>query len=310
MARLAGPWLPLAVLLLLAGAMAVLEPAFFLSLGNLSLLADESSVILLLATGQTLVILLGGIDLSMAALAALVSVLIALGLPSMGAGAVPAALALSTVLGAAQGLVHARAQLPSVIVTLAGLGLWSGIALAIATTTVPISAAYPVLAWLEGSSLGVPNAFAFAAAALGLLAVLIHRLPFGRAVYAIGLNPKVAILSGLRVGRVKIVAFALSGLFAGLAGMMLAARTYSGNPSIADNLLLPSIAAVLVGGTAMSGGAGGFTGTLIGVLTVTLLRIGIAAVGIAPAYEPIVYGVLVVAAVALSAGRSGGQIVK
>jgi ribose transport system permease protein len=304
MPRLTGPLLPLVVLLALAAAMSAVQPAFFLTPGNLSLLADESSVILLLATGQTLVILLGGIDLSMAALAALVSVLIALGLPSMGAGAVPAALALGTLLGAAQGMVHARAQLPSVIVTLAGLGLWSGIALAIAHTTVPISDGYAAIGWLEGSSYGVPHPFVFAATALGVLAALMRYLPFGRAVYAIGLNPRVAILSGIRVAKVKILAFALSGLFAGLAGMTLAARTYSGNPSIADNLLLPSIAAVLIGGTAMTGGLGGFMGTLVGVLTVTLLRIGIAATGIDPAYEPIIYGLLVVAAVALSADRS------
>lgn len=309
MRRVIRSLLPLGVLLALIGAMGAIEPSF-LSLDNLSLLAGESSVILLLATGQTLVMLLGGIDLSMAALAALISVLIALTLPALGGGAVPAALALSTMLGAAQGVLHARAQLPSVIVTLAGLGLWSGIALAIAHTTVPISAGYGAIGWLDGASLGVPHAFAFALAALGMLAALMRSLPFGRTVYAIGLNPKVAILSGIRVGRVKILAFALSGLFSGLAGMTMAARTYSGNPSIADSLLLPSIAAVLIGGTAMTGGVGGFARTLVGVLTVTVLRIGIAAVGIDPAYEPIVYGVLAVAAVALSADRSTMQVVK
>jgi len=309
MRRGIGPFLPLGVLLALLAAMGAVEPSF-LSLDNFSLLAGESSVILLLATGQTLVLLLGGIDLSMAALAALVSVLIALALPTMGAGAVVGALALSTLLGAVQGVLHARAQLPSVVVTLAGLGLWSGIALAIAHSTIPISAGYFAIGWLEGSSFGVPHAFAFAAAALGVLAALMHWLPLGRMVYAIGLNPKVAILSGIRVGRVKILAFAVSGLFSGLAGMAMAARTYSGNPSIVDSLLLPSITAVLIGGTAMTGGVGGFARTLVGVLTVTVLRIGIAAIGIDPAYEPIVYGVLAIAAVALSADRSAIFVLK
>ena len=303
MRRAIRPFFPLGVLLALVATVGTVEPSF-LSIDNLSLLAGESSVILLLATGQTLVLLLGGIDLSMAALAALVSVWIALTLPTLGAGAVLGALALSSLLGAAQGFLHARAQLPSVIVTLAGLGLWSGIALAIAHTSVPISAGYSAIGWLDGNSFGVPHAFAFAATALGVLATLMHRLPLGRTVYAIGLNPKVAILSGIRVGRVKIFAFAVSGLFSGLAGMTMAARTYSGSPSIADSLLLPSITAVLIGGTAMTGGVGGFARTLIGVLTVTVLRIGIAAIGIDPAYEPIVYGVLAVAAVALNTDRS------
>lgn len=306
---MARPLLPLGVLFVLTAAMGAIEPAF-LSLGNLSLLAAESSVILLLASGQTMVMLIGGIDLSMAALAALVSVLIALGLPAMGPGAVPAALALAALLGAAQGALHAQAQLPSVIVTLGGLGMWSGIALAVAHTTIPISSGYGAIGWLDGSTFGVPHAFAFAAAALGVLAGLTRRLPFGRAVVATGLNPTAALLSGIRVARVKIAAFALSGLFAGLAGMTMAARTYSGSPAIADSLLLPSIAAVLVGGTALTGGVGGFAGTLVGVLTITVLRIGIAAIGIDPAYEPIAYGILIVAAVAAGADRSAGGVVK
>lgn len=297
------PFVPLAVLLALLGAVGVAEPSF-LSLNNLSVLAGESSVILLLATAQTIVILLGGIDLSMAALTALASVLIALALPSMGFGGVLGVLALTTLIGAFQGTIHARAQLPSVVVTLAGFGIWSGIALAIAHTTIPVSAGYSAVGWLDDSSFGVPHSFALAATALLVLAASLRWLPLGRAIYAIGLNARAAQLSGIRVGRVTILAFALTGLFSGLAGMAMVARTYSGNPTIADSLLLPSIAAVLIGGNAMTGGVGGLGRTLIGVLTVTVLRVGIAATGFDPAYEPIVYGVLVVVAVALTTDRS------
>lgn len=300
---------PLFVLFALIAAVGGAEPTF-LSRDNLAVLAGESSVILLLSTAQTVVILLGGIDLSMAAIAALASVLIALVLPSMGAAGVAGVLALTTVIGAFQGYVHARAQLSSVIVTLAGLGIWSGIALAIAHTTIPVDAGYAAVGWLEGSSFGVPHSFAFAALALLLLTAALHWLPFGRHVIAVGLNPAAALLSGVRVTRVKLAAFALTGLFSGLAGMAMVARTYSGNPTIADSLLLPSIVGVLVGGTAMSGGEGGLGRTLVGVLIVTVLRVGIAATGLDPAYEPIVYGVLVVAAVALTTDRSRMLIVK
>jgi ribose transport system permease protein len=260
-------------------------------------------VILLLATAQTIVILLGGIDLSMAAVASLASVLIALTLPAMGVSGLVSVLVLTTAIGAFQGSIHALAQMPSVVVTLAGLGIWSGIALTIAPTTVPVSAGYSVVGWLEDSSWGVPHSFAFAAGALIVLATCLRLLPLGRRIYAIGLNPKAALLSGIRVGRVKIFAFALTGLFAGLAGTAMVARTSSGNPTIADSLLLPSIAAVLVGGAAMTGGVGGLGRTLIGTLTVTVLRVSIAAIGFAPAYEPIAYGVLVVTAVALTTER-------
>ena len=300
---------PLAVLLALLGAIGATQ-ASFLSLDNLSVLAAEASVILLLATAQTVVILLGGIDLSMAALAALASVLIALTLPWAGFYGVIGILALTTLIGAFQGYVHARAQLPSVVVTLAGLAIWSGIALTIAHTTIPVDAGYSAVGWLEDNSFGIPHSFAFATAALMILAAFLHWHPLGRHIYAIGLNAKAALLSGVRVARVQILAFALTGLFSGLAGMAMVARTYSGNPTIADSLLLPSIAAVLIGGTAMTGGVGGLGRTLIGALIIAVLRVGIAAIGLDPAYEPIIYGVLVVAAVALMADRSSMAIVK
>ena len=303
------PFMPLLALLALLGAVGVAAPSF-LSVDSLAVLADESSVILLLATAQTLVILLGGIDLSMAALAALASVLIALSLPGLGWVGVMGTLALTTLLGAFQGFVHARAQLPSVIVTLAGLGIWSGVALAIAQATIPVTEGHATVAWLEGSSLGVPHAFAFAAAALGALAAALRWLPLGRYIRAIGLNPQVALLSGVRVWRVKLIVFALTGLFSGLAGMLMVARTYSGSPTAADSLLLPSIAAVLIGGTAMTGGVGGLARTLIGTLAITVLRVGIAAAGVDPAFEPIAYGVLVVIVVALTTDRSGVSITK
>lgn len=297
------PYAPLGVLLALLAAVGALQPAF-LSLDNLGMLAGEASVILLFATAQTLVILLGGIDLSMAALAALASVLIVLSLPTMGFIGVLGVLALSTAVGSFQGYVHVRAQMPSVVVTLAGLGLWSGLALAIAHTTIVVQDGNAAVAWLEGSSFGVSHAFGFAVVALVVLSACLRWLPFGRCVYAIGLNPRVALLSGVRVGRVKVIAFALAGLFSGLAGLAMVARTSSASPTIADSLLLPSIAAVLIGGTAITGGVGGLGRTLIGVLTVTVLRVGIAAAGVDPAYEPIAYGVLVVVAAALTTDRS------
>ena len=119
-----------------------------------------------------------------------------------------------------------------------------------------------------------------------------------------------ALLSGVRVGRVKLIVFALTGLFSGLAGLLMVARTSSGSPTAADSLLLPSIAAVLIGGTAMTGGVGGLARTLIGTLTVTVLRVGFAVAGVAPAFEPIAYGVVVVVAAALAVDRSGALAAK
>ncbi len=135
-------------------------------------------------------------------------------------------------------------------------------------------------------------------------------LPLGRYVQAIGLGETAALLSGVPVGAVKVTAFAVSGLLAGLTGMALVARTYSGNPSAAASLLLPSIAGVVVGGTAITGGVGGYGRTVIGVLIITVLRVGIAIVGIDPGYEPLCYGLVVVCAVALTVDRSRLAVVK
>lgn len=300
---------PLLVLAALVVGLGWFKPSF-LSYYSLSVLAGESSVILLLATAQTIIILLGGIDLSMAALASLASVLIALALPAGGVAGLLGVLTLTTAVGAAQGYIHARAQVPSFVVTLAGLGLCSGAALAIAPATVPITAGYAVVGWLKGRVIGVPYAFLFAVAGLLALAAVLRWLPVGRHIYAIGMGEGAALLAGIRVARVKILAFALTGLFAGLAGMLMAARTRGGHPTIADSLLLPSIAAVVVGGTAITGGSGGLMRTLAGVLIITVLRVGIAVVGLDPGYEPLAYGIVVVGAVALTIDRSRTVIVK
>jgi ribose transport system permease protein len=300
---------PLGVLIALLAGLGLFQPSF-LSLYSLSVLAGESSVILVLAAGQTLVILLGGIDLSMAAVASLASVLIALSLPSAGVAGLLGVLILTALIGAAQGFIHTRAQLPSFVVTLAGLGLWSGAALVIGRTTIPVTAGYEAVGWLRGRDFGVPHAFAFAVFAAAALIAILRWSPIGRYIYAIGMGETAAFLSGVPVAGVKTLVLSLSGLFAGLAGMMMVARTYGGNPTIADSLLLPSIAAVVIGGTAITGGSGGVGRTIIGALTIGVLRVGIAVVGLDPAYEPIAYGLFIIVAVALSIDRSANEIVK
>lgn len=300
---------PVVVLVALVVALGLFEPSF-LSFYSLSVLAGESSIILLLATAQTVVILLGCIDLSMAALASLASVLIALALPSAGLAGVGGVLALTTAIGAAQGAIHAKTQVPSFVVTLAGLGLCSGAALAISPATIPVAGGYEWVGWLRLKLFNLPYSFLLAASLLVILGLGLRFLPFGRQVYAIGMGEAATLLSGVRVARVKIAAFALTGLFSGLAGLMFVARTRGGHPGIADSLLLPAIAAVVVGGTAITGGAGSVWRTFAGVLIIAVLRVGIAIVGLDPGYEPLAYGAVIVAAVALTIDRTKTTIVK
>ena len=300
---------PLALLISLASLLAVSKPSL-LSVNALNVLAEESSVILFLATAQTVVILLGSIDVSMAAVGSLASVLIALALPTIGSASVIVVLALTALIGAAQGMLHTRARIPSFIVTLAGLGVWSGLALIVAHTTIPIQGAYSAITCLARSDLGLPNSFSLALVFLAVVALSMRVLPFGRKIYAIGLAEQAALFSGIRVKRVKVLVFALAGLFSGIAGWVMTARTSSGSPTMVNSLLLPSIAAVLVGGTAITGGVGGLGRTLIGALTITILRVSFTAIGLNPAYEPITYGLVLIAAVAATTGRSRLHIVK
>jgi ribose transport system permease protein len=190
------------------------------------------------------------------------------------------------------------------------MGLWSGAALAISLGTIPLREGYNLIGWLKWSVFGVPLSFWFALLATGLLAGALRWLPFGRQVYAIGIGETAALLSGVRTVRVKTIAYGLSGLFAGLAAVLMVASNAGGHPILAHNMLLPAIAAVVVGGTAITGGYGSPLRTLTGVLIVTLLRTGVTVIGLQAGIEPLGYGLMMILALAITIDRSKVAIVK
>jgi len=302
--------MPVVVLIVLIGAVAAATPDF-LSIKSLTTVADESSPIMILAAGETLVILMGGIDLSIAALASLATVLLARWLPGIGWPAIPLVILLTTLFGALQGYIHYKAQVPSFVVTLGGMGLWSGIALiASDASNISIKKGYDAIGWAFMPVFGLPSAFLIALTALVVLGAGMRWLKIGRWVSAIGNSEPAAILSGLPVRDAKVAIFAVSGFCAGLAGLVLASRSFSGAPSLADSLLLPSVAAIVIGGTAITGGFGGLGRTFVGALIITVMRVGIGLTGVDPAYEPISYGAIIMLAVALTLDRSKLSIVK
>jgi ribose transport system permease protein len=305
------PLVPLGVLLALVAIVSTIEPAF-LGVGSLQDAGVTAGPILLLAFGNTLVILLGGIDLSVGALTTLCSVLLAKWLgpagPLLG---VVAVLAAATLLGALQGLIHAKTQIPSFIVTLGGLGIFAGLALKVSdASTLPIAENTQVLDWIAKYTGDVPNAVVVVVVALGVLSAVMRWTPLGRAIYAVGAAEPAARMSGVRVDRVRIAAFALSGLCAGIAALLLTAQTTFGSPSLATNLLLPAIAAVVVGGTAVSGGAGGLGRTLVGGLIVTTVTTGTVVLGLDPSLQNVAFGIGVVIAVSLTTDRKKIGIIK
>lgn len=303
-------FMPGIVLSVLVLAVAVANPSF-LRPNSLLTAADSAAPLLVLAAGAMLVILCGSIDLSVAALASMCSVLVALWVPSLGGWAILAAVVVGAAAGALQGGVHVVAQIPSFIVTLGGLAVWSGIGLVVSgAATVGVEGDSLEWAFTRIGDARIPSAALIAAAVAGLIAATFWFTPVRRWFEAVGTAETAAVLAGVPATQVKIAAFAISGACAGLAGGLLVARTYSGAPGLADSLLLPVVAAIVIGGTAITGGYGGIGRTVVGVLIITVLRVGLSVAGVDPSLEQIVYGVLVIGAVSLTIDRSKFQFMK
>lgn len=300
---------PVIVLVALVAGLAVADPSF-LELDSLRALADSSSAMLLLAIGVTGVVLCGGIDLSVAALASLCSVLFAQWVPHLGIWAAIPVIAVATVAGAVQGAFHVFTQTPSFIVTLGGMALWSGLALTISGATTISVSDETVTTWTQRLPLGVPAAFLAALIVAGLIGSVGVFTPAGRWMRAIGTSEPAALLAGVPVATTKIAAFAVSGGCAGAAAVVMVSRGYSGAPRLADSLLLPAVAAIVVGGTAITGGHGGIGRTVVGAMVVAVLRVGLSVVDIDQAWENVIYGLIVIAAVALTIDRSRLSVLK
>jgi ribose transport system permease protein len=301
---------PVGVLLALLAMVGLFEPSF---LGPRSLLTliDESSALLLLALAQMVVVLTGRINLSIATLASLSTVLFALWLPTLGWLALPAVLVVAALAGLAQGWIHVRSQIPSFVVTLGALGVFAGIGLTASNAqTVGIPGGFDAVAWAFGDVLGLPRSFLIALLVLVVLGLALRYTPFGRWTTAIGYSEPAAHLAGVPVGRTVLGVFAVSGLCSGIAALLLVARSYSAGPSLADSLLLPALSAVVVGGTAITGGFGGVGRTLLGALIITVLRVGLGIMGVDPAFAQIVYGAVLAVAVALTIDRSKLPFIK
>lgn len=304
-------FIPPALLVVLIVIIEIASPGF-LTGETLALLLANTAVLFILATGVTFVILVGGIDLSIQAVASLASVILAQLLPSLGFAAFPVAIAAGVVFGLVSGYVHVRLKVPSFVATLATGGVVAGMALWTAQGRAITIEEGGRLAtnWINGTVSGVP-VVALIAAVVGLASFLILRYTrFGRHCLAVGAGEPAALAAGINVDRTKIIAFIISGTLAAIAGVILAARLSSGSPSLANQLLLPAIAAVIVGGTAITGGLGGVGRTAVGALIISIVRIGMTFVGINIFAENVVFGAVLIITVAITIDRSKIAIIK
>jgi ribose transport system permease protein len=246
----------------------------------------------LVAAGMMLVILLGHIDLSVPwTLTAAAMMATAVG----GAWAIPVGLAIGLAVGLVNGFGVAYLRIPSMIFTLGVNAVMRGLMVAHTGGFAPQTAATPLMNQLAVShTFGIPNAlFVWAAVSLAVTAIL-TRTPFGRYIYAIGNKEAAAYLAGVNTRGVIVGAFALCGLMAGMAGVLLAGYSTKAYQGMGDAYLLPAIAAVVIGGTNILGGRGRYLGTLVGVVLIVLLNSVLSIMQMPEAGRQVIYGAVII----------------
>lgn len=282
----------------------------FLTVNNALIVMQQSAVLLVAAVAMTFVIVSGSIDLSVGSIVA-VSALAAASMSStFGAFAILPAMLVGLACGAINGALFAYGKVPSFIVTLGTLVIFRGIVL-LFTKGAPVSISdTQFLDIFAGRLLGIPNAVLIALVVTGLAALVFNHTVFGRELRAIGGGERVALLSGISVARVKFGVFLLCGFLCGIAGLLQSARTMAATAQLAQGLELDVIAAVVVGGTPLTGGIGRIRGTILGVLIIAILSNGMNMTGIDPYLQNIVKGLVLIFAVFLTIDRSKIQIIK
>ncbi|WP_104663524.1 ABC transporter permease [Ensifer adhaerens] len=302
--------------LLLAVILSVSNP-YFLTPGNISNVLLQTSINGVLAIGMTFVILTRGIDLSVGsvvALAGMVSASFATTSATAGVAGAPypffLALAIGILVGVAcgtlVGIIVSRFSVPAFVATLGMLSAARGMTL-IYGGGKPVPALTPEFRWIgTGNILGIPMPVILLAIVFAASWWILTRTRFGRYVYAVGGNPHAAKTSGINVTRIRFLVYVISGALSGLAGMMLSARTGSALPQAGIAYELDAIAAVVIGGTSLSGGVGRVTGTLIGALIIGVMNNGLDLMGIQSYYQQVLKGALIVGAVMLDQKRNQG----
>jgi ribose transport system permease protein len=296
----------LIAIFVLLGAFRAWVPQF-LMVENLLDLAQQISVNAILAFGMTLVILIGGIDLSVGAVVALTGTITVWLLPRVGlAGAVPAGLAAAALCGAINGTFAARTPMPPFIITLATMLIARGLALRFNEgRPIPVPASEAgFLALGNERLLGViPLPVLVMAATFVASAVLLHYTRFGQHLYAIGGSREAARFVGIPLARHETAVYILCSSFAGLAGMIHASQLYSAEPASGQGFELNAIAAVVVGGTSFTGGIGSMPGTLLGAIIIGILDKGLNQAGVHFSLQYIVKGSVILAAVYIDVRR-------
>ena len=303
--------LPFASIVALVIYFTAVNPLFF-SASNALNIGRQSSVLLLVSLAETMVILIGSIDLSVGALVTLTGILTALTVDTFGAfGGGLVGVAAGALVGLANGLLVTTLRVPSFLVTLGMLSILSGVTNQISQgqSILFVNTLLPSLV-NNAPILGVPNVIWLGLGATAILTIVAFKTKLGRYLYALGGGEIVAAHAGVPVTLYKVLAFVLSGAICGFSGVMLTGQVGAGTPTAGSGLLLNSIAAVVMGGTALSGGIGGPHRTLLGVLVIAILTNGMDVTEVNSFTQDIVKGAVIILAVSLTIDRSKYSFIK
>ena len=283
----------------------------FLSLYNIKVILNSSIILLAVGLGQCFVILSGGIDLSVGGIMSLVSIVYIIGLGKFGLLSFPLTVLVGCAAGLLNGMLYTKLRIPSFICTLGTGGIFVSISYLLSPA--PLSVSYSLIKYIDivnGSIFGIKNIWFIALVILGLYFILQNYTYFGRTNYAIGNNEKMSWMSGVNVARSKIFAFVFSGFGSAIAGIILASTLYSGYASLGDIYILQSIAVVVIGGTALTGGVGGALNTFVGALIMGVIKNGLTVAGIDVYQQQAFLGLLIIVAVAVTFDKTKISIIK
>ena len=298
---------------LLCAVLSAVSP-YFLTQQNILNVLRQASINGVLAIGMTFVILTRGIDLSVGSVVALSGIVAASfattssiagvhGSPYPAVVAIVIGILVGVAAGAVNGIVVSRFRVPSFVVTLGMLSTARGVTM-LYTLGRPVPSLTPEFRWMgTGQVAGVPAPILILLAVFAISWWVLGHTRFGRHIYAVGGNPRAANTSGIAVPRTRLLVFMISGATAGLAGLVLSARTGSGLTQAGIAYELDAIAAVVIGGTSLSGGVGTVTGTLFGALLIAVMNNGLDLLGVDSNYQQIIKGIMIVAAVMIDTSR-------
>ena len=292
-----GPFIGLILLMIV---LTILNPSF-LTVDNLLNVLRQVSISALIAFGMTFVILTGGIDLSVGSTLGLTGAVAATLLAS-GTDPILAMLAavlLGLILGAVNGLIITKGKVAPFIATLATMTIYRGLTL-VYTDGRPVSGLGDSLSFQlfgKGYFLGIPVPVVTMILAFVILYFILHKTTFGRRVYAVGGNEEASKLSGINPDRIKIAVYAITGLLAAISALIITSRLNSAQPTAGESYELDAIAAVVLGGTSLTGGKGWIFGTLVGALIIGVLNNGMTLIGVSSFFQQVVKGIVILLAV-------------